>query len=120
MSGEKVDSLVGQELMRISVETFEIHLQFPDSQIQIGSDFLIRDGEQILERLSPTKRVGNIGVLWSTIGNKVTKLAWADSTLDSMVVAFGNGIIVEISPFPGRPRGTILGFYEGKHTVDDF
>lgn len=120
MSIDKTDPLVGYELIRISVETFGIHLEFPDTQIQIGSDFVVRNGEQVLERLFPSQRTGNIGVLWNTIGTTVVELVWAESTSDPMVVSFSDGITIEVLPFPGRPRGTILGFHDGKHTVDEF
>ena len=70
-------------------------------------------------KISPAARTENVGVLWATVGTTVTELIWADSLADALVITFDNGITIEVPPGEG-PRGTILGIYEGKHTMDDF
>jgi hypothetical protein len=114
------DPLIGCELIRVSLEATHVHLDFLNTQVQIGSDFnLSRDGGCV-ETICPTKRSGDIALLWEAIGTHVTSLTWPDGSQESLSIVFDNGAVVEILPTVDMPRGTILGTDGTSNFVDDF
>ena len=98
------DPLVGDEVVRVSLETFEVDLRFQRSTLEIGCEFTIVSGSQ-REKIDPESHTGNIFALWNLIGTTVQSVEWDEA----LSIRFSNGSMIQIPPTPGRQRGAILG-----------
>jgi hypothetical protein len=103
------DPLVGDELVRITLETYEVHFQFAKSTVQIGAPFLLERAGQVLAEVQPQNRAGQISQLWQLVGKTVSEIVWTDS----LRIVFSDRLELLIPPSLGQLRGAILSTVPG-------
>jgi Family of unknown function (DUF6188) len=104
------DPLVGDELIRIALETYEVHLQFAKSTVQIGAPFLLEREGHVLATIQPESRAGEIGQLWQLVGKTVRDVVWTES----LRIVFSDHLELLVPPSPGGLRGAILSKIPGE------
>jgi Family of unknown function (DUF6188) len=103
------DPLVGDELIRITLETYEVHFQFGKSALQLGAPFLLEREGDVLAEVQPETRAGEISPLWQLVGKTVRKVVWTKS----LRIVFSDHLELLIPPSSGQLRGAILSTVPG-------
>lgn len=107
----------GEELIRIQIETYQIHFVFSKTVLQIGGAFSITSEQGILAEFNPGMREGDLPPIWGLIGDKVAKTVWDDE----ITILFVTGCKILIPAAGGQIRGAILGQTEnGRVIFEDF
>jgi len=102
------DPLIGEEIIRISLESSTVDIHLEKSQVQIGSSFLVRRVGHDNCRISPQSKAGEVSALWPSLGSRIVSVVWGRDlvlTLDD-----GNGIVVPPSSYGYRGLTTPLIF----------
>ena len=110
------DPLVGEEIIRVSLESSGIYIHLDKSRIQIYSKFILRRPGHGDSEVSPIGKTGDMGALWSSLGARVVSVLWGPCL--SIYTNFGNEIVV--LPNPSGCRGEIWSHDEEKLFIDDF
>jgi hypothetical protein len=116
MDEKSRDPLIGEELIRIVLERYEIELRFSRETIQIGAIFLLKGSDGVVATVDPTHREGNLSPLWRLVGKKVERASLGET----ISLAFDDGSTLEIPPSPGRPRGAFLGGDDKTYIFEEF
>jgi hypothetical protein len=66
------EPMVGEELIRLSLEAFHVQLQFENMVLEIGVAFRVNGGVGDAVRIDPVTHDGDVGPLWSLIGERGT------------------------------------------------
>ena len=96
--------MIGEELIRISLEAYRVHLVFEDTVLQIGARFWVvrKDGTRF--EVCPERRTGEVEVIWNLIGDRVQGVVWDDR----IEIVFSSGSRIQIGAASrGQIRGTI-------------
>ena len=113
------EPLVGEELIRLSLEAFHVQLQFENTVLQIGVAFRVSRGVGDAVRIDPVTHDGDVGRLWSLIGERGHSVTWADE----IEIAFTNGarLVIPAAVDNAPTRGTLMGRgANGENMVEDF
>lgn len=102
------DPLVGDELVRVSLETYEVDLKFQRHTLEIGSEFTVVSGS-LHAKIDPRSHMGNISAVWSLVGTTVQSVEWDQA----LTIRFSDGSMLVVSPTRGQLRGAILGPRDG-------
>ena len=110
------DPLVGEEIMRVSMESWGVFIHTDGSQVQIGSEFFVRRIGRDDCWISPQGKVGEVSALWPSLGSRIAAVAWGRD----LVLTLDDGTEIVVPPSPSGYRGAILS-HDGKNTTwDDF
>jgi hypothetical protein len=108
-----------EELIRLSLEAFHIQLQFENTALQIGVPFWVSGDSGEAIRIDPVTHQGDVGPLWSLIGERVRSITWADE----IEIAFTGGARLRIPAAVDKvpTRGTLMGRgANDENMVEDF
>ena len=116
MNANGVEPLQGLELLRISLETYDVHLKFDgQNTLQISKPFLVSaQGAQI--EIDPSSHAGQLGLLWDCIGATVNSVVWQAQ----IEIKFSNGISLVIPQSNGERRGALVGPHSSGYGYDEF
>lgn len=109
-SEREADPLAGDELIRVTLETYEVHFQFAKSTVQIGAPFILEREGHVLAEIQPESRAGEISQLWQLVGKTVREVVWTEPVR----IVFSDHLELLIPPRPGRFRGAILSAISGE------
>ena len=108
-----------RELIRLSLEAFHVQLQFENTVLEIGVEFWVSGGSGAAVCINPVTHRGDVGALWSLIGERARTASWADE----IEIEFANGARVRIPAATGHAptRGTLMGRgANDENMVEDF
>lgn len=109
----------GEELIRISLEAYEVRFFFTRTILHVGARFVVGAGGIDVAEIRPEEQRGQIERLWRLIGDRVQNVSWPDSPGATITLSFSRGDYIEIvSSENGQIRGTILDKHE--MIFDDF
>lgn len=112
---ESSEPLLGDELVRIVLETYGVELRFQRTNFQIWTRFLLR-ADGVVATLDPEVRAGDLSPLWNLIGKTISDVQWKDA----ICLTFDGGTMLEIPSTPGHPRGALLGGDDGVYGYEEF
>ena len=110
------DPLVGEEIIRVSMESWGVFIDTDGSQIQIGSEFLVRRIGCDDCWISPQSKAGEVSALWPSLGNRIASVAWGHD----LVLTLDDGTEIVVPPSSFGYRGIILSHDGTNTTWDDF
>lgn len=110
------DPLVGNEIMRISLESLGVHIDLNKSQVQIKSDFFVRRPSHAECKILQISRSADMSALWSSVGSRIASVTWGHD----LIIETDNGVQIVVPPSPFGSRGTILSGEGDQHFWDDF
>ena len=110
------DPLVGEEILRVSLESSGVYVHLTKSQLQISSDFFVRKLGDDDQSISPKSKVGSMSALWSILGDHIIAVIWGNE----LVVKLDSGAAIVIPPSASGYRGTILTEDGSNTAMEDF
>lgn len=114
--------LIGDELISISLNPFQIEFHFSRDRVEIGGNFeLCREGHSS-EMFLPSEKSGRVEALWPLIGHLVSSIQWEIGINGKQIeIAFEDGALLRILPSDSF-RGTITGKNPppGVFMIEDF
>ena len=100
------EPLDGMELLRIGLETYELHFKFDKGNtLHLGCSFVLTTAEGEKVHCDPAKHVGDLAPLWDCIGSRVRRIDWGRE----IRIALSNGAEIFVPAGNGVPRGARLG-----------
>ena len=117
MTPDKAEPLSGAELLRISLETYEIHLKFDNQNtLQLSSSFVVATSEGKEFEIEPSSHRGQLSKLWDCIGATVITVVWQDQ----IELGFSNGSLLVVRETSGQRRGALVGPAASGYGYDEF
>ena len=113
---ESDEYLVGEELIRVGLETYEVHLEFNKTVLHFWVEFWVRTGDGVATSIEPSNRRGDLVPLWNLIGATVKQCEWTDRIL----IVFSDGAEIEMPPHEGVPRGAALEKDRVEYVFEEF
>lgn len=115
--------LVGDEIISINLNSFQVEFEFSRDILKIGGKFtLCREGNND-ELFYPSKRTGALNALWILVGCSVTSIRWEMGVCvgKEIDILFDDNTLLRILPSENF-RGTILGKNPppGVYIIEDF
>lgn len=110
------DPLVGEEILRVSLESSGVYIHLTKSQIQIGSDFFIRHMGSDDQSVLPRSKIGDMSALWSSLGSRIVAVVWEHE----VTFKLDSGAEIVVPPSSFGYRGTILTKDGSDTAVEDF
>ena len=110
------DPLVGEEIVRVSMESSGVFIDTDGSQIQIGSEFFVRRIDRDDCWISPKSKAGEVSALWPSLGSRVASVAWGHD----LILTLNDGVEIVVPPSSSGYRGTVLSHNGKNATWDDF
>lgn len=112
MDVPQANPILDEELIRISIEPYQIHFEFSNTVLQIGGKFSVKSNSKHII-IDPENRSGEISILWKLIGRRAIKVDWNSE----IVMEFEDKSLVKIMKSESF-RGSILDKKE--MMVEDF
>jgi len=109
----------GDELIRITLETYSLNIEFVSGTIEIEAPFLLTDAAGKTHELYPRTHDGNLRPLWDLIGENLREVALGMTAADTLIFRFQNDAIIAIPPHQER-RGLIKGAVGDKLIMEDY
>lgn len=112
MVSNSENDLIGEELIRVLLETFHVELIFNNYGVQLFNVFNIQDVNKFVTIIDGKNKVGDISKLWNLIGFSLVGV----KVEEKFSLIFNNGSILSIDRIPDKNVGTIqtldLKFYD--------
>jgi hypothetical protein len=99
------DPNIGDQLIRIRIEMYELHFEFENSALRIGAEFFLKHKGHSIAVFDPKHQAGDLNQLWKLIGKTIVAYTWNDL----IEINLADDFSIEIPPNSSRPRGSIVG-----------
>jgi hypothetical protein len=102
---------IGEELISIHIEAYEIHFIFTDTVLQVRTSFSVACDSEIFAEFNPSERKGDLVVLWAMIGRRAKNTSWENE----VTIALDSDYKIVIPPLKNHIRGSIV----SRHKIED-
>ncbi|MER8421158.1 hypothetical protein NKI95_22480 [Mesorhizobium sp. M0306] len=101
------DSWIGNELIRVLLESDSVDLKFIDVTVELWTLFKVAHDGGAGVWINPDNRNGDVSTIWSLVGTRLVEVALEDTVR----IRFDNGS--EIMVPPGNRRGAVITGVDG-------